>query len=67
VSMPTMSGEAVLSALRDLRPQARVVLSSGRSEEDTRSRIAAGGDVGFIQKPYGPAQLVEALRAALAA
>jgi PAS domain S-box-containing protein len=68
LTMPSVGGESVLSALRDLRPDARVVLSSGYSEDDTRSRIAAGcRNVGFIQKPYGPAQLVDALRAALAA
>lgn len=67
LSMPTMSGEAVLAEPRHLRPEARVVLSSGYSEEDTRSRVVGAGDVGYLPKPYGPAQLVETLRAALAA
>jgi PAS domain S-box-containing protein len=67
LTMPVMGGEAVLTALRDVRPDARVVLSSGYSEEDTRNRIGGGQDTGFIQKPYGPAQLVEKLRETLAA
>ena len=65
--MPAMSGEAVLAALREVRPDARVILSSGYSEEETRSRIAEGSGVSFIQKPYGPSQLLEKLREALAA
>jgi DNA-binding NarL/FixJ family response regulator len=62
-----MGGDAVLRALRDVRPDARVILSSGYSEEDTRSRIPDRHGIGFIQKPYGPTQLVETLRQMLAA
>jgi PAS domain S-box-containing protein len=66
MTMPAMSGPEVFAQLRAVRPDARVVLSSGYTEEDTRRRLPAGDIAGFIQKPYRPAQLVEAMHEAIA-
>lgn len=65
MTMPQMSGEEVFRELRRIRPDVRVVLSSGYNEEDATSRFAGKGLAGFLQKPYTPATLWETLEQAL--
>jgi PAS domain S-box-containing protein len=65
MTMPSLSGAEVLGALRAVREDVRVVLSSGYSDDETRSRLP--GLAGFIQKPYRPAELMAAVRDALTA
>lgn len=43
-----------------------VDLSSGFSEAMLHERFAGKGEVGFLQKPYTPKQLVEKIRSVLA-
>jgi len=65
MTMPLMDGEDVFRELRRTRPMVSVVLSSGYSREDALERFAGEGLMGFVQKPYGPAELVTAIRRAL--
>jgi CheY-like chemotaxis protein len=65
LTMPRMSGDDVFRELRKIKPAVRVLLSSGYNEQDTTSRFAGKGLAGFIQKPYGAEQLVEAVRQVL--
>jgi two-component system, cell cycle sensor histidine kinase and response regulator CckA len=65
LTMPRMSGGQVYRALIELRPGARVLLSSGYIDEDASDLLAGPGVAGFIQKPYRPAKLIEKIRAAL--
>jgi DNA-binding NarL/FixJ family response regulator len=53
-------GGALLSALRDLDLQARVVVL-GRQPEAELAALSAGADL-FVNKAAGPAQLLAALR-----
>ncbi len=48
-----------------LRPEARILLSSGYSEQDATRRFDVGALAGFVQKPYGPRELLAAMRQAL--
>ena len=52
MTMPGMDGQATFQELRKVRPDVRVILSSGYSEGDAASRFAGKGLAGFIQKPY---------------
>jgi len=65
VTMPGMSGGAVLRELRRIREDVRVVMSSGYGED-----ADAGDDfrdaVAFLAKPYRAKALLDALRDALA-
>lgn len=63
LTMPRMNGEEAFRELRRIDPAARVVMSSGYSENDISARLAGKGLVGFIQKPY----TVDVLRGRLAA
>lgn len=61
LTMPHMSGEEVLRAIRTIRSDVRVILSSGYNEQDTISQFQGKGLAGFIQKPYQTMKLIEKL------
>jgi two-component system, cell cycle sensor histidine kinase and response regulator CckA len=52
VTMPDLSGDRVLGELRKLRPNIPVLLCSGYSEEEMRSRFDRKDMENFLQKPY---------------
>jgi PAS domain S-box-containing protein len=65
MTMPRMGGEETFRELRRIRPDVRVVLSSGYGEQEAAERFAGAGLGAFIQKPYQPQSLVETLRRVL--
>lgn len=65
INMPGMSGEAVFRELRAIRPNVRVILSTGYSEQEAASQFAAAELAGFVHKPYTATTLVEKIGAAL--
>jgi PAS domain S-box-containing protein len=66
MTMPVMGGEEALRQLKSIRPEVRVVLSSGYNEVDAVRRFAGEGLADFIQKPYTPAALATKIKKALA-
>jgi CheY-like chemotaxis protein len=64
--MPVMNGKDCFTALQELDPDVRVILSSGFSREEDLEEMKACGLKGFIRKPYlsGPLSqsVYEALR-----
>ncbi len=68
LTMPGMSGEEVLHRLKEIRPDVKVILSSGFSEVEVIPKFSGKGLAGFIQKPYTAlalsAKLAEVLIAA---
>ena len=66
LTMPKMNGEETHHALRQIRPDVRVILSSGYSEEATTERFSQLGLAGFIQKPYQFDTMIAKLRGAVA-
>ncbi len=65
MTMPVMSGEETLRNLRVIKPDVKVLLSSGYNESEAIRRFTGKGLVGFIQKPYSALHLAETVRAAL--
>ena len=59
LTMPNMSGQDAFRHMRDIAPNVRVLFSSGYTS-DHLGKLDAG--VGFINKPYRPEQLLEAVR-----
>ncbi|MCA9631619.1 MAG: response regulator [Myxococcales bacterium] len=62
--MPELGGKALIETLRKKQPRLAVVLMSGHAPEvlgDVLGRL----DVVYLPKPYGPSDLVDALRTAL--
>ncbi|MBI2425839.1 MAG: response regulator [Candidatus Hydrogenedentes bacterium] len=65
LTMPQMDGEECFQALRLLRADLPVIMSSGYSEDDVTQRLLSQGVTGFIQKPYLCAALRDKVRAVL--
>lgn len=64
--MPDLSGEIVYDRIKALRPDVRVILSSGYSIEGQAESILKRGCDGFIQKPYNLNQLALKIKQILA-
>jgi PAS domain S-box-containing protein len=65
LTMPGMGGEETLRRLKQIRPNVKVILSSGYNETEVVHRFAGKGLCGFIQKPYSAQALVEVVRKVL--
>jgi signal transduction histidine kinase/ActR/RegA family two-component response regulator len=65
LTMPQMGGEEAFREIRRIRPDARIVLSSGYSAKSVARRLAGENFTAFIQKPYEEDQLVQKLREVL--
>jgi len=63
--LPGMDGSEVLSSLRRIRPDARVILMSGLNRQEALEQFTGLGLTGFLQKPFALDSLVSELRAAL--
>jgi len=65
LTMPRMDGIATFKALKQIRPDVKVILSSDYSEKEVAQRFTGKGLAGFIQKPYGYQQLRKELERVL--
>ena len=61
LTMPGLDGAQVFYEMRRIRPDVKVILSSGYNEQDVTPRFMGKGLAGFIQKPYTIAKLTEKL------
>jgi two-component system cell cycle sensor histidine kinase/response regulator CckA len=52
MTMPHLNGEACFLALRELNPAAKIVMTSGYSEQEVVAHFVGKGLAGFVQKPY---------------
>jgi signal transduction histidine kinase len=65
VKMPVMDGVKCFSALRELDPQVRVLVSSGHAAGGLAEQLVGDGARGCLRKPYSLSQLAEAVASAL--
>ena len=65
MTMPGLGGEEVFREILSIRSDARVIMSSGYSEQDTLERLDDERMVGFVPKPYTAQSLVDTIGAAL--
>jgi len=65
MAMPELDGAEVFRELRAIRPDARVLLSSGYSEEEALARFDVAGLAGVLEKPYTTPQLATRISKAL--
>ncbi|MCA9060528.1 MAG: response regulator, partial [Planctomycetaceae bacterium] len=61
LTMPCMDGVDVLRQIRGLSAEMPVLVMSGYSEHEVASNLTEAGAGGFIQKPFPPTQLVDAV------
>ena len=62
LTMPHMDGEHCFQELRQLKPDIKVIMSSGYNEQEVTQKFVGKGLAGFIQKPYKLSTLKEAIR-----
>jgi CheY-like chemotaxis protein len=65
LAMPVMGGEEAYRLIKEIRPDVRVILSSGYDEQEAMRRFAGTGIDSFIQKPYTAAGLAGAIKRVL--
>jgi PAS domain S-box-containing protein len=62
LTMPHLDGEQCFRELRKLKPDVKVIMSSGYDELEVTRKFAGTGLAGFIQKPYRFAVLSGAIK-----
>ncbi|MBK9118055.1 MAG: PAS domain S-box protein [Phycisphaerales bacterium] len=67
LNMPGMKGEVVFRRLIEEKPDVKVVLSTGYSEQEAATQFADARLAGFVHKPYTAKALVDKLGLAIAA
>ncbi len=52
LTMPRLSGAETFRQIRDIKPDARVILMSGYNEQEASGSFAGKGLAGFLEKPF---------------
>ncbi len=65
MNMPVMNGFDCFAALRELNPNAKVIVATGYSIQSKTQKILTCGVAGFLQKPFKLDSLSEELQAAM--
>lgn len=66
LSMPVMDGEETFNRLREIDPNALVLLNTGFIEKHRLERMMAAGLAGFLRRPYRPDEVIEQIEIVLA-
>ena len=62
LTMPKMNGEQCFRELRKLKPEMKIIMSSGFNQQEVTQKFVGKGLSGFIQKPYRLSVLKEVIR-----
>jgi two-component system cell cycle sensor histidine kinase/response regulator CckA len=65
LTMPRLSGAETFLQIREIRPDAPVILMSGYKEEEASGRFAGKGLAGFLEKPFSTEGLGNAIERVL--
>jgi CheY-like chemotaxis protein len=61
LTMPHMDGEQCFRELHQIKPDVKIIMSSGFNEQEVSQKFVGKGLAGFIQKPYKLSVLKEAI------
>jgi signal transduction histidine kinase/CheY-like chemotaxis protein len=64
MAMPVMGGAECFRRIREIEPRARVLLASGYAMEAEARACLASGALGFLEKPFATAALLERIASA---
>ncbi len=65
LTMKDMYGLDVLAKLRELDPDARVIIASADIQDSTREMVAAAGANAYINKPLSPEKVLQVLESVM--
>jgi PAS domain S-box-containing protein len=65
LTMPVLSGSEAFEAIRRIRPDVPVILSSGYTQQDVSEHFEGTYPNAFLQKPYRPKELIQVVRSVL--
>ena len=65
LGLPILSGEDVFKKIREINPEAKIILASGFIEPEMMSEMYKAGLKRFIQKPYIPDEVLQKIREAI--
>lgn len=61
LTMPRLSGAETFRRMREIEPDARVILMSGYNEQEASGSFAGKGLAGFLEKPFSTQALGDAI------
>jgi two-component system, chemotaxis family, chemotaxis protein CheY len=65
LTMKDIYGLEVLARLREIDPEARVIIASADIQDSTRAMVEAAGANDFINKPFSPEKVLKSLQSVL--
>jgi CheY-like chemotaxis protein len=65
MGLPRLSGSAVFSTIKSIKPQVKFILVSGYLEPNIKSELFKSGANDFVQKPYSPQTVLRRVREVL--
>jgi signal transduction histidine kinase/ActR/RegA family two-component response regulator len=65
LTMPRVNGVETFRRIREIRPDAPVILMSGYNEEEASGEFAGKGLAGFVEKPFSTQALADAIERVL--
>ncbi len=65
MGLPKLGGQELFRNIKAINPKARVILASGFIDPIIKSALLKEGVKDFIQKPYSPDEILQAIRAAI--
>ncbi len=57
INLPDISGHEVLKSIKDLEPEAFIIMVTGDNEKGTVKKTVENGADGYVIKPYAPKQI----------
>ena len=61
--MPGMSGKELFEKIRELNPNAKIIITSGYSKQQITENLMASGANGFLPKPFNIDKLLGLIKA----
>ena len=65
MGLPKMGGDEVFRRMKIIEPDVKMILASGYLEPDRKADLIKTGALGFVQKPYLPADFLGIIRQTL--
>ena len=62
--LPKISGEELLERIKELDPEARVIIATGLNDPSLEARLREKGAFAILKKPFGVAELAEMIKGA---